>query len=159
VFADLKAMDLTWDGSWIYRVHVSDGWWTGEVAVPLAELGIAFADGVEMGLNVGRDRQGGGQELSSWAPVRNSFHDPANFGTLHLVVTGPHSSDPAPGAATDELPVRLQIDWAALGLDPATTMLRAPAIENFQSPAEFAPDDAIPVQRSGGWLLIAEPKG
>jgi len=159
VFADLKAMDTTWNGDWTYKAREGDGWWGGEASIPLADLGIAAGEDVTIGFNIGRDRQAGGRELSSWAPVRSSFHDPASFGTLHLVAAGTASSDPAPDAARDETLVRLRIDWAALGLDPATTTLRAPAIENFQPPTEFAPDGPIPVKRGGGWLLIAEPKG
>jgi hypothetical protein len=58
----------------------------------------------------------------------------------------------APGKAE----VALSVDWKALGLDPATTTLRAPAIEGFQPDAAFAPDAPIPVEPGRGWLLAAE---
>jgi hypothetical protein len=51
---------------------------------------------------------------------------------------------------------KLRIDWKALGLRPGKATLKAPAIEGFQSAAEFKPGDAIPVEPGKGWLLIRE---
>jgi hypothetical protein len=59
--------------------------------------------------------------------------------------------------AGEDRNVRLEIDWDALGLDPATAHLRAPAMEHFQGPRTFQPDDAIPVPPGRGLLLLAEP--
>ena len=56
----------------------------------------------------------------------------------------------APQAAA----VRLEIDWKALGLDPAAATLRAPAIEGFQKAATFKPGDEIPVEPKRGWLIV-----
>jgi Family of unknown function (DUF6067) len=39
---------------------------------------------------------------------------------------------------------RLNIDWKALGLDPAKAVLRAPAIPDIQFATTFAPGDPIP---------------
>jgi len=50
--------------------------------------------------------------------------------------------------------VKLHIDWKALGLKPGKAMLKAPAVENFQSTVEFKPSDAIPVEPGKGLLLI-----
>jgi len=52
--------------------------------------------------------------------------------------------------------VRLTVDWAALGLDPATVRLRAPAIPKMQEERTFKVGEAIPVKVTGGWFLIAE---
>ncbi len=49
------------------------------------------------------------------------------------------------------------MDWKALGLDPNTAVLRAPAIPNFQAAAVFEPGQAIPVEPGKGWLLIIGP--
>ena len=59
---------------------------------------------------------------------------------------------------TEDTTVRLSIDWKALGLDPARTRIRAPAIANFQSAAEFAPDATIPVPAKKGLVLMLEPR-
>ena len=53
--------------------------------------------------------------------------------------------------------VRLTIDWSALGLDPATSLLVAPEIQDFQHAAAFRPDERIAIEPGKGWLLIAEP--
>jgi len=52
--------------------------------------------------------------------------------------------------------VTLDINWQALGLDPATATLTASPIAHFQDAAEFAPDEAIPVEVGKGWLLILD---
>ncbi len=54
--------------------------------------------------------------------------------------------------------VRLAIDWKALGLDPARTRVRAPAIDAFQSAGEWAPDALIPVPAKKGLLLVLESR-
>ncbi|HUT23404.1 MAG TPA: glycoside hydrolase domain-containing protein, partial [Sumerlaeia bacterium] len=50
--------------------------------------------------------------------------------------------------------VRLIIDWDALGLDPQRSVLSAPAVTGFQSPASFAPTDRIPVEPKRGRLFV-----
>ena len=54
--------------------------------------------------------------------------------------------------------IKLKIDWKALGLDPATARLHAPAIEGMQEERSFAPNETIPVKAGGGWFLIAEKR-
>lgn len=61
--------------------------------------------------------------------------------------------------AHDTVQVRLRIDWKALGLDPAASILRAPAVEHFQPARTFRPDDAIPLSPGRGWVLILGPQG
>ena len=56
--------------------------------------------------------------------------------------------------------VRLEADWAALGLDPGKTVFHAPEIEGFkgraiQTERTFRPDEPLPVAPGKGWLLIA----
>jgi hypothetical protein len=58
-----------------------------------------------------------------------------------------------PEDASPEVAVRLQIDWQALGIDPARATLRAPAIDGFQPAREFKVGEPIPVSRGKGWLL------
>jgi len=50
--------------------------------------------------------------------------------------------------------VKLAIDWAALGLDPAKASFHAPAIPGFQPEGSFAADAEIPIEPGKGWLLI-----
>jgi hypothetical protein len=55
-------------------------------------------------------------------------------------------------------PVRctLNIDWKALGLDPARVHLYAPPVRDFQEETVFAADEAIPFVPGKGWLLLAD---
>ncbi len=46
--------------------------------------------------------------------------------------------------AKERVDVQLSIDWTALGLDPATAAITAPAIEKFQDAATFADRPADP---------------
>jgi hypothetical protein len=49
---------------------------------------------------------------------------------------------------------RLQIDWKALGLDPATAKFRAPAIQGLQAETTLDPARPLPVEPGKGWMLI-----
>ena len=49
--------------------------------------------------------------------------------------------------------VPLQIDWKALGIDPAKATITASAIEGFQPARTFKRDEAIPLEPGKGWLL------
>ncbi|MDH5714485.1 MAG: DUF6067 family protein [Candidatus Aminicenantes bacterium] len=56
--------------------------------------------------------------------------------------------------AEEQVNIRLDIDWDALGVDAEKAMLLAPRIEDFQDSAIFIPTDEIPVEPGKGWLLI-----
>ena len=58
----------------------------------------------------------------------------------------------------DDAGVELHIDWKVLGLDPARARIRAPAIDNFQDAATYAPGARITVPGKKGLLLIVEPQ-
>jgi len=51
---------------------------------------------------------------------------------------------------------RLEVDWQALGLDPAKAHFYAPAIADYQDEMLFAIDDAIVVMPGRGWVLVAD---
>lgn len=54
--------------------------------------------------------------------------------------------------------VKLEVDWKALGIDPAHAAIHADAIDGFQPSAVFAPDEAIHVPPGRGWLLVLEAR-
>jgi Tfp pilus assembly protein PilF len=58
----------------------------------------------------------------------------------------------------DDVLVRLTIDWQAIGLDPARTLVRAPAIDGFQDAGSWASDARIPVRGKQGLLLLLEQR-
>jgi hypothetical protein len=56
--------------------------------------------------------------------------------------------------AKGPVPVKLAIDWKAIGLDPAKARIEAPAIDKFQDARTFKADEPIPVEPGKGWLLV-----
>lgn len=162
VFSDSEGTDLTWNGAWEYRANVGEGHWDGELSIAFVELGMeAPREGDAIGLNFCRDRVVPRPEQSCWAPATVTFHDPSIFGKLTFSEGRPVTRQELPtgdGAAPGTVNVRLAIDWGALGIDAETAVLRAPKVEHFQSAAEFAPGDTIPVEPGKGWLLVVEAR-
>ncbi|MBS1527259.1 MAG: hypothetical protein JST19_16520 [Bacteroidetes bacterium] len=60
--------------------------------------------------------------------------------------------------AESDVNTRLNIDWKALGIDPANATITAPEVKNFQPAAEFKPGQDIPVSKGKGWMLIIKEK-
>ena len=58
------------------------------------------------------------------------------------------------GLAVYPVTVRLAIDWDALGIDPASASITAPAVEGLQESRTFGVDEGIPVEPGKGWLLM-----
>jgi hypothetical protein len=56
--------------------------------------------------------------------------------------------------AEQDTTIHLQIDWEKIGIDPATAMIEAPEMKNFQPHQTFRPGDPIPVRKGKGWLLV-----
>jgi hypothetical protein len=56
--------------------------------------------------------------------------------------------------ADEDVNVNLQIDWNRLGIDPSHAKLVAPAVKNFQTGSIFSVNDALPIAKGRGWLLI-----
>jgi hypothetical protein len=80
---DQRQTDVGWNGSWTVARTPTDGGWTMEFAIPFADLGGAAPEpGSVWGLNVCRNRPGGLQGSSTWAPVGGNFHNPGRFGLL-----------------------------------------------------------------------------
>jgi hypothetical protein len=60
--------------------------------------------------------------------------------------------------APEKTTIKLQINWKALGLNPAKVSLFAPEIAGFQSERKFNINDPIPVEPQQGWLIITSEK-
>jgi hypothetical protein len=54
--------------------------------------------------------------------------------------------------------VHLNIDWRALGIDPAKAVISAPEVEGFQAAMSMTKDQALTVPASKGWLLLISEK-
>jgi hypothetical protein len=55
--------------------------------------------------------------------------------------------------ADADVEVGLQIDWAALGIDPARAVMAAGEIDGFQPAVRFTPGQRVRVPKGRGWLL------
>ncbi len=55
---------------------------------------------------------------------------------------------------TKDKSVSLSVDWKALGMDPATAKIAAPAISKFQDATTFTAGQKIPVKAKKGWLIV-----
>lgn len=81
--------DGSWNAAWEAAVAVSSDSWLVEMRVPFAALGTtAPAAGTVWRGNLNRSSVGDVREVSSWAPVAQSFHEPERFGYLRFT-TGP----------------------------------------------------------------------
>lgn len=58
--------------------------------------------------------------------------------------------------APETVPVRLVVDWNALGLDPQRASLYAPPIQGFQPARLLQPADVFTVTPGRGWLFIVD---
>jgi len=80
---DSDTRDGLWNGDITTAAVRGKGVWTVELSVGLESLGgLTPKAGVTWGANVCRDRQPQPMEVSSWAFVGNSFHNPQGFGSL-----------------------------------------------------------------------------
>jgi len=59
-----------------------------------------------------------------------------------------------PAQRARPIPVRLTIDWGALGLDPGRVRCVAPAIDHFQNAASYEVGAPIPIEPGKGRIVI-----
>lgn len=131
---DLRSGSADWTGNWQYAGRLEGSTWTGEIAIPLADLGMTKppAEGTQWRFNLCRDRAAGGKKLQCWADVGGDYRNAARYGYLvfgrqpavsistlgevdfgRLAVTG-HAAAGPEGAA--------QVDVVARLLKPGTTL-------------------------------------
>jgi hypothetical protein len=54
------------------------------------------------------------------------------------------------------IPIRLQIDWQKLGINPSQAKVTAPELEGLQAAHSFSPNQDFAVPSGKGYLLIIE---
>ncbi len=80
---DSCSRDASWNADWEVEVDILDDKWIMEIAVPFADLGLNKPGiGEKWGLNICRNREGGLNYSSTWAPVNGNFHSPEYFNDL-----------------------------------------------------------------------------
>lgn len=86
VFYDGMKVQSTWNGRARVAVHIAQGAWSVELAIPWPDLGIEKpVNAMVVGFNVCRHRNLGTREYSNWSQTRKNFHDVARY--AHLVLT------------------------------------------------------------------------
>ena len=81
---DNKGLQAAWSSDARAAAQVSGGAWSVEAAIPLGDLELTLqASQKPWGVNVSRVRRAGGmQELSTFVPIRGTFHQPKRFTPL-----------------------------------------------------------------------------
>ena len=86
-------------------------------------------------------------------PVRSSH--PAVKATVYRH-TGRRAAIAVASWAEAPVSVRLEIDWAALGLDPATVRVSVPEIALFQPALAPVSLESLPLEPNRGWIVVLE---
>jgi hypothetical protein len=73
-YGEQNISDLTWNAPFTHAANVGQDYWCLELAIPLEWLKARMGKGSPR-FNICR-------ELTTWAPVRMRFHDPASFGLV-----------------------------------------------------------------------------
>ncbi|WP_250318160.1 glycoside hydrolase domain-containing protein [Pedobacter sp. B4-66] len=58
--------------------------------------------------------------------------------------------------AKEDTKIKLNIDWKALGIDPAKATITAPEVKNFQPTRTFSATDEILVTKNKGWIIVVK---
>lgn len=81
VLRDEVGQDATWNSGARVAAAKGDQSWSAEIAIPLAALDLDHTVGTVWAANFCREQQPAG-EVSSWAPCKSGFHEPASFGEI-----------------------------------------------------------------------------
>jgi hypothetical protein len=80
---DAGTMDSGWNPAWICATSQGADAWSAEIAIPWATLKLNPVAGTVIGANFARNAASV-SELSSWAPLACTFHQPKDFGQIRL---------------------------------------------------------------------------
>ena len=153
--------NVAWNGNWNYQARPTPDGWAGEIFIRYADLGMKPpAPGDRIGFNICRGQQRPIPQLSGWSKPGVSFNNSGGFGVITF--TSPAEATKEKVVDINELyaPIltRLEIDWKALGMNPAECELYAPALKSFQSERTFGINDEIPIKPAEGMLLWLKQK-
>ncbi len=80
---DDVALERDYDLQFESRAAIEDDSWTVEIAIPFASMRLpGLPAGKSWRGNFSRIRRAGTRELSSWAGIEDTFHEPKSFGTF-----------------------------------------------------------------------------
>ncbi len=154
VIYDAYRSDPGWNGRWQYRAQRSSDGWSGEGAIPLAELGITpemLASGT-VGINFGQTRHLPETRACSYTKTHGRFdtaYAPLSSGTAA------NREEPRVRPASEAM---LEIDYAALGFDPARIHAYYPDLPGIQPGGEADPAQPVRFAPDQGVFLILEER-
>jgi len=79
-----QVSSVEWDSHSEAAARVGEKSWSVELRIPVVELGLTAASTGDWALNVTRERQADGGELSSFVPLTGGFHQPSLYAVLRL---------------------------------------------------------------------------
>jgi cellulose/xylan binding protein with CBM9 domain len=83
---DGKKLDKSWNSNWKVTCSINEKSWDAEVVIPFKKLGIDVVSPRKIGFNIARNEKADA-ETSTWARLKQGFHDPDNFGSLRMGIS------------------------------------------------------------------------
>lgn len=151
---DARNGDAAWNGRWQYSADRNEKNWTGTLAVKWSDLTGKPGIPERLRFNMFRTAYRPQASYSCWSPAA-TYGDHANLGRLFAPGKMPLAGLFSPN---DEVSVALEIDYPALGLDPAKLQFEVPDINYVQKarPLSSAADIRFPAGK--GILFIVREK-
>jgi hypothetical protein len=168
-------IDRLWFGEYFDYGSAPDYWLVEMSGIPFGLMGEMLQDGGNpwRGMVFGMTRRFYGQDAPSPQPTWGlldafgmegaemigwwSPNCPVKSGRADVLATvyrKPGKSLIAVASwAAEPVEVVFDVDWEALGVDPAKARFVAREAEEFQAAASFKPGDAIPLDPAKGWLI------
>ncbi len=153
--------NVAWNGNWNYQARQTPDGWSGEIFIAYAELGMKPPrPGDRIGFNICRGQQRPAPQLSGWSKPAVSFNNAGGFGLITFTQPAEATHEGIVDVEKLYAPVatRLEIDWPALGLNPAECELYAPALKSFQPAARFDCGAELHIRPAEGALLWLRPR-
>lgn len=173
---DGEGQNAAWNGDWASATSVGAGFWSLEVAIPLATLRATAGDGQVWRANFAWDCKTPSSFLATWAPMLGNLHQPAYFGQLRFEAAGSGAQLLGPrtmpdgklqfmGRSIRQAAARLRLSRkqangfqpigetrASIGPEAAPLTIALPPEQGQQKPAEYRLDTEV---SAGSSLLMA----
>ncbi len=152
---DTRNGNTAWNGSWKYAAtREKEGEWEGTLSISWRDLTGKPGMPDLLRFNMFRTAYTPNPSYSCWSPAA-TYADSANLGRLFAPGKMPLSGLFSPA---DEVPLKLEIDYAALGIDPGKVEFEIPEINYFQKSRPISSADEIRFPAGKGILLIVREK-
>ena len=168
-------IDKTWFGEGFnYEIMPVDFWFVELSGMPMGignDMLLHMADSNRRGMLFGMTQRGFWPMWKLWDQFGIETAEMSGFWTEHPAVTTDRKDVYATAFIKKDktlvaignwadvpVEVRLQIDWKRLGIDPAESVIVAPAIEDYQPETRFDTGGPFPLSSKGDLLLEISKK-